>query len=285
MGISSANKRIEFVPPPIPQRVGGLTEVQYEWIRTKLLSLTGIELGESKQTLAESRLLKRLSALGLKEYSDYLNYLKKNESENTFFINCLTTNKTDWFRENSHFDHLVKAVLPRIGSQVMVWSAASSTGEEIYTLAMVLKEYYQGRGDFKILGTDIDTDALKKASSGIYRAETVKEQVPAEYLRKYFTLSNDKETCTVKPELRKNVKFRQFNLISGSLPGGLMFDVIFLRNVLIYFKGNTIENVIGRLVTYLKPGGHLFIGHSESLTGIKHPLVLTSNAVYKLPAG
>ena len=265
-----------------------ISAIHYELVRKKLGSLCGIELGDNKQALVESRLMKRLSSLKLKDIGQYIRYLEKTPEEETAFINCLTTNKTDWFREPKHFSYLVNQVLPELyktsDETIYLWSAASSTGEEVYTLAMAMNEHIKPGYDFRILGTDIDTDILAKAKAAIYRSEMVKSQVPFSLQSKYFIEDADetKDLVRVCPELCAHTKFRNFNLIESTLPVDIRFDVIFLRNVLIYFTPSTIEQVIARLCKNLKPGGYLFIGHSESLSSISHSLVQVSESVYRL---
>lgn len=273
-----------------------LTRPVYEELRRLLVENTGIELGDNKYSLVESRLLKRLNALQLSSFAKYLKLLKSSSEEFDFFINCMTTNKTDWFREPRHFDYLVEKVLPAITTEkqnerkaarnkdsdqiVYVWSAASSTGEEIYSLAMTLEENLPKRTGFRILGTDIDSEVLQKASAASYKKSTVDRQVPPHLRMKYF-LNTSRSEISVCQKLRDKTKFRQFNLIESQMPVEMLFDVIFLRNVLIYFTRPTIEVVIKRLLRNLKPGGYLFIGHSESLNGLSLPLEQVSEAVYQ----
>lgn len=265
---------------------------EYEFVRSVLYDWTGINLGEGKKTLVESRLLPRMRELNLSSFGDYCQYLDATPGEKMFFINSMTTNKTDWFRESEHFDYLIHTVLPayqKSKEPFLVWSAACSTGEEVYTLAMVLEEFKTGSMSYKILGTDIDTEVLEHAREGIYKSEMVNEQVAAQYRLKYFqrpTHSDHRSNdfLEIRPEIRANIKFRQFNLTQGDLPTKIKFDVIFLRNVLIYFDYETIGHVISRLSSYLKKDGLLFVGHSEALTGVNHQLKQVASAVYRKAA-
>ncbi len=265
-----------------------LTSSVYEQLRQILEENTGIELGENKYSLVESRLLKRLNALQLSSFSKYLKLIKESDEEFDIFINCMTTNKTDWFREPRHFRYLVDSVIPNLinekrkGSDqtIYIWSAASSTGEEIYSLAMTIEEYFPKLANYRILGTDIDTEVLQKAASATYKKAIVEEQVPVHLRLKYFT-NTAKDEVTVCRQLRDRTKFRQYNLIESQMPVEMQFDIIFLRNVLIYFTRPTIETVIKRLLRNLKPGGLIFIGHSESLNGLSLPLDQVSEAVYR----
>lgn len=264
--------------------VSNLDAQTYDVIARMLKGWTGIELGAGKQALVESRLHWRLQELGLPDLRAYASYVQKHPGEKQDFINSLTTNKTDWFREVDHFKYLTDQILPRhaIRGPLTVWSAASSTGEEIYSLAMTLSEYFGRTDAFRILGSDIDTDCLDRAQRAEYKRETVEAQVP-KYLRlKYFDLSSTQ--ARVKDELKDAIKFRKFNLVESEWPVSIAFDVIFLRNVLIYFKPQTVELVIERLCRYLKPGGHLIIGSSETLTTLKTSVVAVAGSVYKKAA-
>ncbi len=271
-----------------------INPAQYDCLRNRLISLTGIELGDNKQTLIETRLSKRLSVLKLDSFTQYINYLEKDPNEISNFVNSLTTNKTDWFREATHFSYLTKQVLPSIeilprsnsaDQTLYLWSAASSSGEEAYSLAITMREYLKdSKQDFRIFGTDIDSEILSKAINARYNEENIRQQVPPEYRNKYFSkLANQTKNCIqVSSELSSRTKFRQYNLVEGKLPTEIKFDVIFLRNVLIYFSRTTIETVINGMIKNLRPGGYLFIGHSESLSGLSIPLIHVSESVYRL---
>lgn len=272
-----------------------LSEEQYEILRQKLLILTGIELGKNKQILMKSRLYKRLMDLKLSNFKDYINYLEVKPIESIHFINSMTTNKTDWFREPRHFSFLIEKILPEFyrrptsntghltEKMFYLWSAACSTGEEIYSLAMATKEHLKPGYDFRILGTDIDTQVILKATEAIYKSQHVRGQVPSDYQQKYFLQNRtNKNLFKICPELMQKVKIRQFNLIESEFPTPILFDVIFLRNVLIYFSKSTLESVIRRVIKSLRPGGYLIIGLSESLNGLKLPLINVSESVYQL---
>jgi chemotaxis protein methyltransferase CheR len=256
----------------------------YESIAKALKTWTGIDLGAGKQALVESRLHWRLQELGLEDLNAYLKFLERHPSERQAFINSLTTNKTDWFREAEHFEYLTKKIIPSLRSSgpLTIWSAASSSGEEIYTLAMCLAEHFGKNDGFRILGSDIDTECLDHAQEAVYRRETVEAQVP-KYLRlKYFDFDQDK--AKVRDELKKNLKFRPFNLVGSDWPVAVQFDVIFIRNVLIYFKAQTVEEVIHRICRYLRPDGYLVVGNSETLTMLKTPLQPVAGSIYKKAA-
>lgn len=272
-----------------------LSARQYELIRQRLVASTGIELGENKQALVESRLYKRLTSLGLVNFSEYIQYLENDSDESAQFINCLTTNKTNWFREDKHFSYLTNQAIPAIYKMrnadsnesrrkpLYIWSAACSTGEEVYSLAMTLKECSSVCPAFRILGSDIDTEALSKAEAATYCVKNVEREVSKNLLAKYFeNVGNEKEALIkISENLLKDLKFRNYNLIEDDLPSEIQFDIIFLRNVLIYFSRPTIEKVIARVTRYLRPEGYLFIGHTESLSGLSHSLVQVSESVYR----
>jgi len=256
----------------------------YEAISQRLKLWTGIDLGSGKQALVESRLHWRLQELQIPDLSSYLKYVNSHPKEKQHFINSLTTNKTDWFREADHFKYLTDKILPTVKSTgpIQIWSAASSTGEEIYSLAICLAEHFGSLDRFRILGSDIDTECLERAQQGHYRRETVEAQVPKHLRLKYFETMGDE--CRIRPDLKSVLKLRPFNLVESDWPVNIQFDVIFLRNVLIYFKPQTVETVIHRLSRYLKPHGHLIIGASETLTTLQTPVRAVAGSVYKKAA-
>ncbi len=260
-------------------------------IRDLIFDLSGIHLADHKRLMVEARLSKRLRHFKLKSYEDYLYFLKNNKKELEHFVNALTTNKTEFFREASHFQYLVNNVLTQTAQkkhtgEFYVWSAASSTGEEIYTLSMVLEEFFEDHPgwDYRILGTDIDTNCLNKASEGVYPRAAIEELQP-QLLQKYFECGTGKNTgfYRFKQQYRNKVKFRQHNLVQSEFPAPIKFDVIFLRNVLIYFEPPTVQIVIDFLMKKLKPGGVLFIGHSENLNSIRHDLIQVPGSIYRKP--
>ena len=254
---------------------------------------SGIKMPLSKKTMLEARLQKRLRAMGITSFGEYCNYLFSPEgvaNELIHMIDVVTTNKTDFFREPQHFEYLLEHVLPDlintkgcgIRRPFMIWSAACSSGEEPYTLAMVLDEFSHKAPGFHytVLGTDISTRMLDKAKGGIYDEERI-EPVPFELRRKYLMRSKNREKRQVRivPELRAQVKFRRLNFMDGDFGLREKMDVIFCRNVLIYFDRHTQEKVINRLCHHLIPGGYLFTGHSETISGMNVPLVTVANTV------
>lgn len=259
----------------------------------------GIKMPDSKQAMLECRLQKRLRRLGLHSYTEYCDYLFSNtglESEMVHMIDMVTTNKTDFFREPSHFDYLVQKALPEltrsrgagITRPLVIWSAGCSTGEEPYTLTMVLSEFserYPGLGlQFLILATDISSRVLEVAKRGIYDEERV-SPIPMELRRKYLQRGKDKNKGLVRivPELRRLVRYRRLNFMEGDFGMREPLDIIFCRNVIIYFDKETQEKLLIRFCRHLAPGGYMFIGHSESLSGLELPLAQAAPTIYRKP--
>lgn len=251
----------------------------------------GIKMPESKLTMVQSRLLRRVRDLRLnsvEQYSEYF-FTSSNAAEREHFINAITTNKTDFFREPEHFDYLTRVALPSLapgspGERTKVWSAGCSSGEEPYTLAMVLKEYAAEHTgfDFAILATDISTKVLDLAKSAIYQESQILP-IPPEFRRKYVWRSraNDQALSRIVPELRRTVTFHALNFMDEDYRIRDVFDVVFLRNVLIYFDRSTQEAVINKMCRDLAPGGYFFAGHSESLAGLDVPLRCVHTSVFR----
>lgn len=249
----------------------------------------GIKMPPGKKTMLEGRLRKRLRTLEIDSFDAYCEYLfehKGTEDEYVHMIDVVTTNKTDFFREASHFDYLTERVLPelsRISDKIIVWSAGCSSGEEPYTLAMVLNDFAEKYNvDYKILATDISTRVLEKARHAIYEHERV-EPVPLNLRKKYLLRGKGekKELVRVKQELRSMVEFRRVNLMEERLPVPEGIAVIFCRNVMIYFDRVTQRDVVSRFCRHLMPGGYLFTGHSETLNGLDLPLVSMAPTIHK----
>lgn len=256
----------------------------------------GIKMPESKLTMVQSRLVRRVRELRMESVDQYGEYFfaSSNSGEREHFINAITTNKTDFFREPAHFAYLCDAVLPafsraavRSGKRFQAWSAGCSSGEEPYTLAMVLAEYAsrQPGFDFAILGTDISTRVLTCARNGVYQ-ESQALPVPPELRRKYLLRSrnNAEGLARVVPELRRKVSFHRLNFMEGDYGVKDTFDAVFFRNVMIYFDRSTQEAVINKICRNLAPGGYLFAGHSESLAGLDVPLKPLKASVYRKSA-
>jgi len=256
----------------------------------------GIQISDNKRTMLESRIARRLRQLGLDSFQAYLDYLFNSDGsheEVVEMINVVTTNKTDFFREPMHFEYLFKAVLPeiiRLKSQnchkLNVWSAGCSTGEEPYTLAMVLSEIKDRypQFDFFILATDISTQVLDIARKGIYEMERivpVPDPLKKKYLLKGKKSSNMFGMIRIIPELRKRIAFRRLNFMQSDFGLREPMDIIFCRNVIIYFDKPTQQKILMRFCEHLAPGGFLFMGHSESLVGLDIPLVQVAPTIYR----
>lgn len=253
----------------------------------------GITLGPGKRTMLEMRIKRRLKDLDLSSYAQYCHYLFEGhglKDEIVPLIDVVTTNKTDFFRESAHFNYLVEKVLPEItrywdNSRVFqIWSAGCSTGEEPYTLAMVLSEYALNHPGFrfKILATDISTKVLENAKLAVYSSETV-EPVPAALRRKYLMVSRDRASNRVRiiPELRRMVEFRRLNFMDADYGVTGKVDAIFCRNVLIYFDRPTQERILTNLSRHLVPRGYMFVGHAETLHDMNLPLSPVAPALYR----
>lgn len=271
-----------------------LTTEQFNMLSRFVESELGIRMPPAKRIMLESRLQKRLRALSLKSFKDYIDFVfsdSQKEAELLHMIDSVTTNKTDFFREADHFDYLTRQLLPQRYEQgwgrqrpLKVWSTACSTGEEPYTLAMVLEEFRQGRPDFSygILATDISTRALEQGERAIYPEDRV-EPVSTDMRKKYLLRSKDRTSrlVRIKPELRKRVKFHRLNLMHDDYDIRDRFEVIFCRNVIIYFERPTQHRLLSHLYEYLAPGGYLFLGHSETLAGMELPLLSVAPTIYR----
>lgn len=270
-----------------------LTENEYISIKNYLYKIAGIDLSNHRMMMVQSRLIKRVHDLGLPNFKTYFKYLQENiQSEQEIFLNALTTNKTDFFRENKHFEFLRTTALPKTIQQttknriVNIWSAACSTGAEVYTLAMTLYEFLSGHSTwkFRLLGTDINTSVLHTAEKGVYPSQIARDIPPAIFQRYFVRSQTNRSDVEFRNDLRDNIKFRIHNLMTDSdLP--LKFDFIFLRNVLIYFDPVAIEQVIKKMSRHLKSNGFLFLGHSETLNGIPHDLKAHRNSIYQKDNG
>jgi chemotaxis protein methyltransferase CheR len=260
---------------------------EFAYITGVLHRETGIRLTSGKEALVAGRLDKRLRHLGLTDYADYVRYLRNQPAsgpEMIQLINLLTTNETFFFREQQHFDFLRDVVVPDRdrGRALRLWSAASSTGEEAYTAAMVLSEALP-EAPWEIVGTDISTRVVGNARLGIYPINAA-EKIPRQMLRKYCMRGRDEYdgTMAVNRRLRARVTFRQDNLM-GQLGHLGRFDVIFLRNVMIYFDPETKRGLVQRLQEMLHPGGYFIVSHSESLNGIPSRLQMIEPSIYRIP--
>jgi len=271
----------------------GLSNADLERLRSLVYEQCGINLSSDKKVMLEVRLKRRLRSLDLSSYSEYCEYVFSRhgqETELSHLIDAITTNKTDFFREPAHFDFLAQKALPELAARtksarrLLAWSAGCSTGEEPYTLAIVLNEYCEVHPNFRftVLATDIATTVLAKAKKGVFNSEVVRP-VPQHLRRKYFMHSRDPSSnlMRVVPELRELVEFRRLNLMDADLGLAELAEFIFCRNVVIYFDRPTQEQLFERLAQQLAPGGYLFIGHSETLHGMELPLAAVAPALYR----
>ncbi|MGY3620433.1 CheR family methyltransferase [Bradyrhizobium sp. USDA 10063] len=255
-----------------------LSDRQFRTIAELIEGQVGIKLPAGKRLMLEGRLHKRVRALnysGLNEYVEHLFDKALPDNELTHLIDVVTTNKTDFFREPAHFTFLKEVAVPALlksrgrGSHgLKIWSAACSTGMEAYTAAMVLDDMARSgtRFQFRILGTDISTAVLRLAKTAIYTRDVV-APVPSEFVKRYFLSSKDRSSNEVRvvPELRRLTNFMRMNLMDSSYPVDRDVDIIFCRNVLIYFDRQTQRKVVDQLCSHLRPGGYLMVGHSESM--------------------
>jgi chemotaxis protein methyltransferase CheR len=283
---------------PADGNSGGLftiTTHEFSAFRELIHREAGISLSEAKEQLVCSRLGKRLRHLKLESFSQYYDYLMNHDpvgEERLQMINCITTNKTDFFRENHHFDFLRDQVIPEIRERALrgrpkrlrIWSAASSTGEEPYSIAMTVREAFGGTAgwDVKILASDIDTAVLHAAEQGVYKQEKLAD-IPEDLLRRYFLRGKGEWEgyFKVKRELREMITFRRVNLIEP-WPFKTRFDAIFCRNVVIYFGRPTQQRLFEQLARVLSAEGYLFVGHSENLYWLSDLLVSLPGTIYRL---
>jgi chemotaxis protein methyltransferase CheR len=264
-----------------------LSDKEFTQFRTMIYDIAGISMSPAKKPLVSGRLAKRVKHHNLNSYDAYFQLLMKNggDGELQMAIDLLTTNETYFFREPKHFDFLRDRILPerKPGKPFRLWSAASSSGEEPYSIAMLLADVL-GDTPWEIIGSDISTRILDRARSGLYAMERA-EDIPKHYLSRFClkgTGTQDGKFLVAK-ELRNRIQYRQVNL-NETLPKMGEFDVIFLRNVMIYFDMETKRQVVSRMIPLLNPGGHLIIGHSESLNGVTDELKVVMPSVYRKPA-
>ncbi|HEY4074654.1 MAG TPA: CheR family methyltransferase [Herbaspirillum sp.] len=260
------------------------TTRDFDRVRDLIYRRAGIALAESKQEMVYSRLARRLRATGIVSFVNYLDKLEQQHESDEWeaFVNALTTNLTSFFREAHHFPILDEHVKGR--REVSVWCSAASTGEEPYSIAITLCEAYGTlTPPAQIIATDIDTNVLTVAANGVYPLERVEKMSP-ERLKKYFLRGTGAQSGMVRlrPELRKLITFRQLNLLADQWQLSGPFDVIFCRNVMIYFDKPTQGKILAKFVPLMKPDGLLFAGHSENFLYVSDALKLRGKTVYEL---
>ncbi|WP_435953152.1 protein-glutamate O-methyltransferase CheR [Dryocola sp. BD626] len=263
-----------------------LSDTHFRRICQLIYQRAGIVLADHKRDMVYNRLVRRLRTLGLDDFGRYLGMLESNanSAEWQAFVNSLTTNLTAFFREGHHFPVLADHARKRGGGEYRVWSAAASTGEEPYSIAITLADVLgMAPGRWKVFASDIDTQVLEKAQSGVYRQEELKTLSPQQ-MQRYFMRGTGPHDglVRVRNELASHIEFATVNLLDkqAQIPGP--FDAIFCRNVMIYFDKTTQQDILGRFVPLLKPGGLLFAGHSENFSNLSREFWLRGQTVYGL---
>ena len=281
---SPAPKRLEE-PPPSPAGAV-LSARDFEQFRRFIYEQAGISLAPHKRQMVSARLQRRLRELGLEGFDAYLarTFELGQDRERQHLVDLLTTNETYFYREPAHFEFLLQRLLPAYrGQTVRVWSAACSSGEEVYTLAMVMAEWMDG-GNWEVLGSDISSRMVETARRGLYPLERAR-QLPAAWLSKYCLkgVRSQAGSLLIDPRLAARVRFEEHNLKRARLQDQ-SFDLVFLRNALIYFDLPTKQLVLGNLVQSIRPGGYLFISHVESLHGVETELEMVRPSIFRRPA-
>lgn len=272
-----------------------LTESDFNLFRRLIYDHSGISLNPSKKELLRTRLRSRLEREKFKSYREYYKFVVNDKTGQALvpLLDDISTNLTSFYREINHFNYLNK-VLPewikrkkKAGDNMFrIWSAGCSTGEEPYTLAFTMLSHLPNNPidmKLKILATDLSTDVLKKASDGAYRLDRLND-VPANIMKNYFIKDKDSHNramARIHPAIKELITFRRFNLMNERFPFKNQFDYIFCRNVMIYFDKPTQETLVEKYYRFIKPGGYLFIGHSESLTTIKHSFKYLVPTIYQ----
>jgi chemotaxis protein methyltransferase CheR len=262
------------------------TAQDFERVRKMIYDHAGIALNPSKEDMVYSRLARRLRALKLNNFNDYLALLERSDSEEwEGFVNALTTNLTSFFREQHHFPVLAEHVKQQRGKHpITIWCSASSTGEEPYSLAMTMVDVFSSYNPpVKILATDLDTNVLAKAAAGVYSLDRV-DKMSDDMVKRFFLKGSGSQAgfARVRPELRDMITFRQINLLDSTWPIRGPFDAIFCRNVMIYFDKPTQHKILERFAPMLHPDGLLFAGHSESFYHAADLFKLRGKTVYEL---
>jgi len=276
--------------PNVDHGIDQLEMADFQRVASFIMSATGIQLPPAKKTMIEGRLRKRARALGLDNVAEYCRVVFDAggfDAEAINLIDAVTTNKTDFFREPAHFRFLAETALPELaaaGRPGKIWSAACSIGAEPYTIAMVASDFAQGFPDwgFSILASDISTEVLAKAAKGVFQQEMI-EPVPLAMRQRYLLRSRDPAKAVVRmaPEIRDLVRFTRINLIDEHYRVDRDMDVIFCRNLLIYFDQPTRETVVRRLCACLRPGGYLILGLTDSTAGMPMPLERLGLSIFR----
>ncbi len=260
-----------------------LNQQDFDYIRNIVYKESGIKLSEMKRALVQSRLLRRMRELGMHRYEEYCSFLRDNyDDEIENLINCITTNKTEFFREREHFSILQRIVEQELSHKnIVIWSAGCSTGEEAYSIAIVLLES-NFKKQFTIIATDIDTKVLHTAQNGIYPLEAV-QTLDISLLKKYFLKGKDQYAgyAKVKNFLKEKISFQHLNLLDANYRLKEHFDIIFCRNVMIYFDKDVQSKVLKKFYEYLPKGGYLFLGYAEAIVNASLPFHYVAHSVYQ----
>lgn len=277
-------------PGKTPDRAGRTAHMDratFERMRTIVYANSGICLRETKEAMVAARIAKRMRALGIATHPEYLRYLEHDNGGDEIirFLDVISTNVTGFFRENRHFEFLRDILIQRAAGpipRIRIWSAAAATGEEPLSIAMVVRDVFGARAyDFKVLATDISTRALHTAQQGIYERAQI-ESVPDRFRRRYFSphAAGDGIRYRVSDELKRHIVYRRLNLSRPPFPMRGQLDVVFCRNVMIYFDGPVRNNLVAEIHRLLLPGGYLFTGHAESLSGIQSAFECIRPTIY-----
>ncbi|GAN34750.1 MAG: methyltransferase domain-containing protein [Candidatus Brocadia sp. AMX2] len=272
-----------------------ISDKEFSLFQRLIYNESGINLTPAKKELLKSRLMKRLRERSLSSFKEYYKYVTEEDTtgeELVSMLDCISTNLTEFFREAAHFDFLSKKVLPVLlenkrkkrEKRIRIWCAGCSTGEEPYSISMVLAECIEqlSEWDIKVLATDLSTRVLKKAMQGIYAKDRL-QGIPLQMLNTYFEKGthNFKDHYQIKESLRNLISFRRLNLTDETFPFKGQFDFIFCRNVMIYFNKQTQSKLVSKFYQYLTPDGYLFIGHSESLAGTETRFQYVRPTIYQ----
>jgi len=259
------------------------TDADFGRVRSLIYQRAGIHLHDGKHAMVYSRLSRRLRDTGHRSFQDYLGWLEGHDGpEWQEFVNALTTNLTSFFREQHHFEILTSHLKSAPSANWRIWCSAASTGEEPYSIVMTATEALGANGSFKLWASDIDSKVLASAERGVYNLDSMKGVSP-EQLRRFFMRGKDSNAglVRVKPELRRAIEFLSVNLIRDDWPFREPFDVVFCRNVMIYFDAQTQRSVLERIHRVMKPGGMLFVGHAENFSESRDLFTLKGKTVYE----
>ena len=264
-----------------------MSNQNFQKIKAVAYEITGINLTDQKKNMIYSRLARRIRACGLSSFDEYCQLLETpGNHEMTDFVNAITTNLTSFFRENHHFDYLSNTVFPEllrknnISKRIRLWSAGCSTGEEPYSIAMCMREKLPAESwDVKLLATDLDSNVVQHGKTGIYAPDRL-DGISAERKKRWFLKGHDSGGARAKPDLQKLITFKQLNLLHDWPMKG-PFDVIFCRNVVIYFDRETQQRLFNRYAELIAPGGYLFIGHSENLHKVSDRFKSVGRTIYQ----